>query len=273
MTSTLASEGAVSAAPRQIQRRWVKSVGRIGIASRGTIYAILAYLALDIARHGSAPAQTSSTGALQELDSRTGGRLLLIGLTIGLACYAGWRLINAIAGSKSGIKRLSSILVGIVYAGLCARAIELLAGHPPSGGASSNPEPWVSKIMHWTGGSVTIEVAGAILIGAGLGLGAYGLFRQYDKDLALELLSHRMKMVVTLLGGVGEVARGFLLGLVGVYLIQAAITSDASRAKSIDGALRALVVNPLGAFAIALVALGLLAFAIFSFFDARLRRL
>ena len=50
-------------------------VGRIGIASRGVIYLLLAYLAFDIARHGSAPAQTSSTGALQELEARTGGQV------------------------------------------------------------------------------------------------------------------------------------------------------------------------------------------------------
>jgi hypothetical protein len=52
-------------------RGWVRTVGRIGIASRGVIYLLLAYLAFDIARHGSAPTQTSSTGALQELEART----------------------------------------------------------------------------------------------------------------------------------------------------------------------------------------------------------
>ena len=44
--------------------------GRIGMASRGVIYLLLAYLAFDVARHGSAPTQTSSTGALQELEAR-----------------------------------------------------------------------------------------------------------------------------------------------------------------------------------------------------------
>ena len=47
-------------------RTWVHAIARVGIASRGIIYLLSAYLAFDIARHGSAPTETSSTGALQE---------------------------------------------------------------------------------------------------------------------------------------------------------------------------------------------------------------
>jgi hypothetical protein len=252
---------------------WVRTVGRIGIASRGVIYLLLAYLAFDIARHGSAPAQTSSTGALQELETRTGGKLLLVVLAIGLGCYAAWRLFDVVTGANGAMRRVSSLLVGLIYGVLCVRAVELVAGHTASGGASSNPQPWVAKVMGWSGGTVAIEVAGAILVAAGVGLAAWGLFHRYEKNLALERVSRPWRTAIRILGCFGDLARASLVALFGVYLIAAGVTSNPAQAKSVDQTLRALVHHPFGALSIGAIALGLLAFGVFSFFDARLRRL
>ena len=275
MTSSLISERPTGIVGRHDERGWVRIAGRVGIASRGVIYLLLAYLALDIARHGSAPTQTSSTGALQELESRSGGKFLLVVLAVGLGCYAAWRLFDAVTGSSRGgaARRISSFSVGMIYAALCVRAVQLVAGHPTSGGASSNPEPWVAKIMGWSGGTVAIEMAGAVLLGAGVGLGAWGLLHRYEKSLALERISHPWRTTVKILGGFGNLARGSILILVGVYLIEAAVTADPAQAKSVDQSLRTLVHHPFGALALGAIALGLLSFGIFSFFDARLRRL
>ena len=248
----------------------MRTLGRIGIASRGVIYLLLAYLAFDIARHGSAPAQTSSTGALQELEARTGGKLLLFVLALGLGCYAGWRLFDAVAGRSGVIKRVSSLSVAIIYGILCVRAAVLLDGHSASGGASSNPEPWVATIMRWSGGTVAIEVVGAVLVAAGAGLAGWGIVHRYEKNLALERMSRRWQKAIKVLGGFGDSARGCLVALFGVYLIDAAVTADPAQAKSVDQTLRALVLHPFGALAIGAIALGLLSFGIFSFFDPRL---
>jgi len=272
MTSTLTAEPRSTRVAGRSEAGWVRAVGRIGIASRGVIYLLLAYLAFDIARHGSAPAQTSSTGALQELEARTGGKLLLFILAIGLGCYAAWRLFDAFTGRSGAMRRVSSLAVGIIYGVLCARAVELVAGHPTNGGASSNPEPWVAKVMGWSGGIVAIEVAGVALVGAGIGLAAWGFLHRYHKNLALERVSPPWRTAAKVLGGLGDLARGALIALFGVYLIEAAATSNPAEAKSVDQALRALVHHPFGALAIGAVALGLLCFGIFSFFDARLRR-
>ena len=131
---------------------WVQIVGRIGIGSRGVIYLILAYLAFAIARHGNAPAQASSTGALEEVSHRSGGSALLVLLAIGLGSYAVWRLLNAALSREGTLKRLSSLAIAVIYFGLFARAIELAAGHSTGGGASANPEPFVAKALRWPEG-------------------------------------------------------------------------------------------------------------------------
>lgn len=272
MTASLTAPSGTEAIPRQDESGWLRTVGRIGIASRGVIYLLLAYLAFDIARHGSAPAQTSSTGALQELEARTGGKGLLVILAIGLGCYAAWRLFDVFTGRSGAIRRIASLGAAIIYGALCVRAVELVADHATSGGASSNPEPWVAKVMSWSGGTVAIEAAGAVLVAGGIALGAWGLLHRYDKHLALERLSRPWQKAVEVVGAFGDLARGALLALFGVYLIEAAATSDPAQAKSVDQTLRTLVHHPFGALAIGAIALGLLSFGIYSFFDARLRR-
>ena len=143
--------------------------------------------------------------------------MLLLGvLAVGLACYAGWRLLeNASSGpDRRHQAPLVALVVAVIYAGLCVRAAELAAGHPTSGSASSNPEPWVAKVMRWSGGSVAIAmVGGGILIGAGLGLAAWGILHRYEKDLRPgDRFEHRMAdRVVKVLGGLGDLARGALL--------------------------------------------------------------
>lgn len=260
-------------AGRPGEARWVRAVGRVGIASRGVVYLLLGYLAFDIAIHGNSPAQTNGVGALRELEARSGGTLLLGILAAGLACYAAWRLFTSLIGPGGAVARLSSLVVGVIYAVLCVQAVELASGGSAKGGASSNPGPWVARVMRWPGGMVTIEVVGAVVIGAGLGLGAWGLFRRYQKKLAIERLGRRWQPLVKLLGGYGDLARGALVVLIGVYLVEAALESNASKAKGVDQTLLSLVHHPFGALAIGVISVGLVSCGIFGFFDARLRRL
>ena len=260
-------------APSTKGHDWLQTMGRIGIGSRGVIYLILAYLAFDIARHGKAPAQASSTGALEEVRNRSGGLALLVVLALGLGSYAIWRLLNAVLSKEGMVKRLGSLAIAVIYFGLLARAIELAAGHSTGGGVSANPEPFVGRVMGWPGGKEIVGVCGVALVIAGVGLGLWSLLHRYSKSLAIGRLSRGWQRTVRALGATGDLSRGFLLALVGSYLIGTAATGNPSQAKGVDQALKALVHHSYGAVLIGFVALGLLFFGIFSFFDARLRRL
>ena len=198
---------------------------------------------------------------------------MVVVLADGLGSYAVWRLLDA-AMSREGIwKRLGSLAIAVIYFGLLARAIELAAGHRTNGGASANPEPFVVKVLRWPAGKEIVGAGGATLVIAGVALGLWGVFHRYSKSLALERLSRSWQRTVRTLGSLGDLARGFLLGLVGAYLIVTAASGNPSQAKGIDQALKSLVHHPYGAVLIGAVALGLLCFGIYSFFDARLRRL
>jgi hypothetical protein len=265
-----ASRAGVSTSARE--RTWAGAVARIGLAARGVIYLILAYLAFDIARHGRAPTQTSSTGALQELADRRGGTVLLVVLAVGLACYAAWRLFDTVTGRSGVVMRVASLVIAVIYISLCAQAVRLITGHAVSGGASANPQPWVGRVLGWSGGPELVGAAGVVVMAAGVGLALWGIGHKYEKALAMERVGRRTRTLIKVVGAAGDLARGALVFLVGLYLMEAAITSNSERSKSIGEALKTLVHHPFGAAVIGVVALGLLSYGIYSFFEARLRR-
>jgi hypothetical protein len=68
-------------------------------------------------------------------------------------------------------------------------------------------------------------------------------------------------------------ARVVVFGLVGAFLIKAAVEYDPQKAVGIDGALAKLAQNSYGPYLLGLVAAGLVAFGVYSLSDARYRRI
>jgi hypothetical protein len=79
--------------------------------------------------------------------------------------------------------------------------------------------------------------------------------------------------LVEKLGVFGGVARGAVAALVGVFLVIAAVRFSPAKAEGIDGSLRAFAHTPVGPLLLILVALGLVAFGMFSWCEARWRRI
>jgi len=66
------------------------------------------------------------------------------------------------------------------------------------------------------------------------------------------------------LGRFGTAARGVVFAMVGFFLFTAGYNHNASQAQGIDGVLKALLHQPSGPWLLGLVALGLIAFGIYS---------
>jgi hypothetical protein len=64
-----------------------------------------------------------------------------------------------------------------------------------------------------------------------------------------------------------------VFGLIGVFLIKAAVEYNPNTAIGLDGALRKLAAQTSGSVLLGLVAAGLIAFALYSLSDARYRRI
>lgn len=248
-------------------------LARAGLVARGVVYGIIGVLALELAL-GVGGKATNQEGALQTIAHQSFGGLLLVLLAIGLGGYALWRLIRAIVGhgaeqSDSGFERLSALDSGIAYGILCITAIQILTS---SAGGSGSPKQTTGGVLDWTGGTVLVAVAGAVLIGVAVYQGYKGLARKFLEDAKTGEMSQSVEKGYTALGVFGHVARAVIFALIGYGLIKAAIDYNPKQAVGLDGALRELAHASYGPALLGLVAAGLAGFALYSIVDARYRK-
>jgi hypothetical protein len=265
---------------RSARERFVHSdafewLSRAGFVARALIYGIIGILAFKLAvGHGGT--LTNQKGALRTVAHQPFGRLLLTVVAIGLGGYALWRLVRASLGrgpegSDSGLDRVAALGSGIAYGLMCIIAVELLRGS--SGGGSSSPKKAAAGVLGWPAGQWIVGIAGAAAIGIGCYQGYRAVTKDFLDDSKTEEMSPPVKKAITALGTVGHLARMVVFGLVGVFLIKAAVDFNPRAAVGIDGALAQIVRRPYGVPALAIVSAGLIAFAFYSLSDARYRRI
>ena len=249
-------------------------LARAGFVARGMVYGIIGLLALDLAvGHGGKI--TNQQGAMRALEQRPLGHPLLALLAVGLAGYALWRLIRAglghgPEGADRGIERVGAFGSGLTYALLCAIAVRLLLG---SGGGSQSAKKTTSGVFGWPAGHWLVGVAGIVGIGVGVYQFARGVRRKFLDDSKTEQMGRTTETWISWFGTIGHVARAIVFGLVGVFLLKAAIDYKADEAIGLDGALAKLYNQPYGPSLLGAVAAGLVAFGVFSITEARYRRI
>jgi uncharacterized protein DUF1206 len=253
-------------------------LARAGFVARGVVYVMVGILAIKLAL-GSGGANASQEGALQTIAAQPFGKTLLILVAIGLGGYAVWRLTRALLGhgpegSDSGFDRVSAAASGIVYAGLCAIAVEILLGSGGgSSGGSGSTQKTTAGIFGWPGGTWLVGIAGGVLICVGLYQGYRGISKDFLEDSKTEEMSFRVRTWFESIAIFGHLARMVVFGLVGVFLIRAAIDYNPNKAVGLDGALAKVDHATYGPYLLGIIAAGLIAFGVYSFADARYRRI
>jgi hypothetical protein len=248
---------------------------RSGFVARGLIYGIIGILAVKLAL-GVGGKTTNQEGALRTVAHQPFGKALLVLVAVGLAGYALWRITRAALGhgsqaSDSGFDRVAALASGVVYAGLCAIAVEIIAGAGRAG--SGGAKKATGGVFGWPGGQWLVGIAGAVLIGVGIYQGYQGITKKFLEDSKTEQMTREVKRWITVIGVFGHLARMVVFGLVGVFLIKAAADYNSSKAIGLDGALAKLVHQSYGPLLLGVVATGLIAFALYSLSDARYRRI
>jgi hypothetical protein len=249
-------------------------LSRIGFAARAAIYAIIGVLAVKVALGGGGKI-TDQSGALKTIAHQPFGKVLLAAVAIGLAGYSLWRLTHALLGhgperSDTTFDRIAALGSGVVYATLCAIAVEILVG---SGGTSAHPSKTTSGVFGWPGGKALVFVGGAVLIGIAFYQAHRGLTQDFLRDAKTEQMGVDTRRWYKAAAIFGHLARAVVFALVGVFLIKAAVEYDPNKAVGLDGALAKVAHQSYGSALLGVVAAGLVAFALYSLADARYRRL
>ncbi|CAA9260349.1 MAG: hypothetical protein AVDCRST_MAG10-2718 [uncultured Acidimicrobiales bacterium] len=257
---------------------WLERLARAGLVARGLLYVVVGILALQVAT-GHDETRADKQGALQSVVRQPFGRLLVLLLAVGFAGYALWRFVEAAVGPpdekdgrKANLKRIGYAARGGLYAFFCGSAVKLFIWSNQAGAAERPEADWTGRVLNWPGGTWLVQAVGLGLIGAGLYVGWRGLAGKFRKRLKALEMGPVARRWVRWIGAVGMVARMLVLAMIGVFLIAAARGHDPNQAVGIDGALKRLADRTYGPMLLVFVAFGLGAYGLYSFAEARYRR-
>jgi hypothetical protein len=275
----LGGKGGDVQAKAQSGTGWYAALARAGLVAKGISFGIVGALALKLAL-GDGGKATSRQGALQALAQHSFGKIALIALAIGFAAYAAWRFVQAFAerddstekgAAKKWAKRAGYIGRGLIYAGLTVSTIKILTGS--GGGESQNQKAHktAATVLSWPGGTWIVGIVGAAIFAAGLWNLYRGVSQKFEDRWRTGELSARARKWGGRVGVVGHVARGVVFGLIGIFIVKAAVDYNPKDAIGLDGALQKLAHASYGPYLLGLTAAGLVCYGLFCLVDARYR--
>ncbi|MFD3003318.1 DUF1206 domain-containing protein [Pontibacter toksunensis] len=254
--------------------KWVKRLAQVGLAAKGIVYCLLGVLALVAALElGRGTQEISRKEVFLFIEELFLGRILLLLVSAGLACYCAWRLLQAIAdteGKGAGIKgliyRMRYGASGTLY-GLLTFVAARLAVSSGSDSESIRQE-FITEVLQRPLGQWLV-IFGAALIGLGGAFFIYeGLSERYRKKIKEAGLGHKGEEVMMKSGKIGYVSRGTVWGIFSYLLGRAALNAKNNAAES---AFHFLENATYGTYLLGAVALGLICYSLFVFIEARFR--
>ena len=258
-------------------RPWMERFARLGYATEGAMYTLIGVLAAGVA-FGVGGRATGQQGALEIVAGSLFGGVLVGLIALGFLGYALWRGVQAIADPdgegtdlKALGKRIGYGVSALVYAALAFSAVGLILGSASEGGGT--PDDWTALLLSWPLGQVLVAGVGTVVAGLGL-RELYQAYRaRFLEYLKIEEMGEKVRKWSKRWGRLGITARGIVIGVVGTFLIRAALEYDPQEARGLGGALQTLAQQPLGQWLLGAVALGLIAYGLFMLSVARYRHI
>jgi len=258
---------------------WITILARFGFAAKGIVYITIGVLAA-YAAFTTGGKTTDSRGALEEILFKPYGKYLLGAIAVGLAGYALWRFVQAIkdtenkgSGAKGIAVRIGYAVIGVIYAGLAFSALQLVLGSGGESKGDSTSKEWTATLLAQPYGQWLVGAIGLGFIAAAVSHFYKAYTAKFREKLMTSQMSEKAQSFALRTGQFGLAARGVVFGLIGAFLIQAALYSNAGEARGLGGALTALGQQTYGQLLLGVVALGLVAYGFYMLVLARYRRI
>jgi hypothetical protein len=269
-------EGSVAIeAKRAAHSQWVEWLGRIGLVAKGASYAIVGVIAIKVALDHDGRTRDRE-GALRTLSDESFGTFLIGALAAGFAAYAAWRFVQAFldrdeeGNDIKGLgKRASFLGRGLIYAGLSFSALSILLGDH---GSANKEDRATGGVLEAPAGRWLVIAIGAAVICVGLYNGYRAITRKFEEKLRLSELGPGLRRLVVTAGVLGHLARMVVFSVAGWFLVKAALEFDPNEAVGLDGALAELAQQTYGRVLLFTVAVGILAYGIYSVVESRYRK-
>ena len=251
------------------------TLGRIGWVAKGVVYALTGVLALKVGFDQFGGAQdgeeANQSGAISKIAQQQFGPALLWLLAIGLLVYVAWRVVTILLpaenSAKAWVTRIGYGVSAAVYVALALSAISL-ARNPGGAGSTegredAKVEQFTADVLGWTGGRYLVGAIGLVVLGIGAAFAWKGLSGDFAKQVENRRVGPFSWSLIHKLGVIGWVGRGAMMGLIGWFVLRAAIEFDASEAHGLDESLRRVADSTVGQIVVLVVGVGLLVYGAF----------
>ncbi|HEY7849324.1 MAG TPA: DUF1206 domain-containing protein [Ktedonobacterales bacterium] len=262
-----------------LRSRWFTALARLGYAAKGLVYIVIGWLALMTAV--SAGGQTTDPqGAITAIYQHPFGKTLLVIIFVGFVGYALWQFARAAFNPdgegdvrKDTVRRIGYAVVGVTYLGFALAALRLALQHVAPQGSNASTQDWTARLLSAPGGVALVVIVGLIVLGVAAGLFYEAWKLRFERAFPLGQMSDIERKLTRYTGRYGIGALGAIFIVIGLFLIDAAVHHDPQRARGLAGALATLAAQPFGPWLLGLVALGLIAYGVYGWVEARYRRI
>jgi len=251
----------------------MENLMRVGYVVRGLVYGMIGLLALQVVA-GVGGSLDDPQGAIAALGKTPLGTVVLYAILIGLIGYALWGFVRAItdplhkgSDAKGIALRVGYAVSGVSYLLLALATYGLISGSASAarnGAQTTQTQQTAASILAKPWGVWAVGIVGVVVIVIGAIQVFQGINSTFDKQFDPYALTPHQRTWIDRLGRFGTAARGVVFTLVGFFLFSAAYNHNASQAQGIDGVLKVLLHQPAGPVLLGVVALGLIAFGIYS---------
>ena len=247
----------------------LEMAARVGYAVSGLLHLLIGWLALQVAWSNSGKSADQS-GALASLAGNGLGQVALWVAVLGFFGLALWQVAEAVGGSfgegmDAWAGRGKAIAKAVVYLVLGWTTLGFARGKQSS--SKQQTVDFTASMLQSTAGRVLVVVIGLVIVGVGVYHVHKGATKRFLRDLA-----ENPGTFATRAGQIGYIAKGIALAIVGLLFVVAGVTRRARTAGGLDTALHTLREQPMGPVLLTVVAIGLVAYGVYSFARARYAR-
>lgn len=270
-----ASRTARRTAQKARRNRALRWPARAGLIARGLFYFLLASLAIHVAVNATSAKQADPNGALRVVADQPLGLVVLSAAAAGFAAFAIARLVAAVIALTGDERKwwdgVRTIAETVAYGAMAALTLSFVFGDHRQGSEQSH-RSFTAKLLEHAGGRVAVIAIGVAIV-AFYGYQAYvAISGDFEDNLDQRRMPGWLQRAARFLGAGGIGARVVAWPPVGVFLIVAAATHDPHKALGLDATLRDMSRHWWGIAVLSVVAVGLIAFGIYSFLEAGYRK-
>ncbi len=249
---------------------WLVFLVRGGYASKGILYGFIGILAA-LAALNRGGKVANQRGAMDTLAVHPLGTPLLYAMAVGRAAYSTWRLLGSALNSEGEkpLKRIAHAAGAFVYFGFAYAAFETAHGAQDNGAGVQRWAPMIDTPL----GRVLAVVGGCTLAGVAIAQAIKAMKLSFMKDLSLAEMGPPERRFAEVMGVVGICARSVIFLVTGWLFVRAGLQSDAKKAGGMNKSLQFVAAEPGGHWLLLAVALGLIAYGLHMFVQARYRHI